>query len=130
MKLLLIGFLSLLCLASCKKQNNFDPTFIVVTKHPINVGLDSAHARGAIISLDQVNMREKGFIWYSLTPPKAPATVFVNRMRLGGAYQPGDFGGTIYYSTLPDSLIVQAYAITNNGDSLSGVRVKFLNYTP
>jgi len=129
MKHLLIGFLSLLCLASCKKQNDFDPTFIVVTKQPQSAGTNGVYGRGAIISMDQVNMREKGFVWYSLTPPIPPATVFKNRATIGGGSQPGDFSTFIQFqSSVQDSFSIVAYAVTNNGDSLSGIPIKFRNY--
>jgi hypothetical protein len=125
MKYLLIGFLCMLSLASCKKQNNFDPAFAVITKEPLNVGADSAFARGAIISIDQVYIREKGFIWHSLTNPAS-----VNRMSMGGNSQPGDFGMYIHYqsSVQKDSFKIRAYAVTNNGDSMAAVPIKF--YTP
>jgi hypothetical protein len=130
MKHLLIGFLCLFCLAACKKNlNDIDPTFIVVTKEPQIAGTNGVYGRGAVISMDQIYMRERGFVWYSLTPPLPPQTVFKNRTSIGGGSQPGDFSTFIQFqSSVQDSFSIVAYAVTNNGDSLSGIPIKFRNY--
>jgi hypothetical protein len=128
MKNIAIICLSVLCLASCDKKKEFDPAFIVITKEPIGNHSSFAYARGAIVSMDQIQLREVGFFWYSLTPPTGttgPRPII--KVPLGYVQVYGDFNQGINFSTQSDSFNIHAYVITSQGDSIAGKAVKFYN---
>jgi hypothetical protein len=127
MKNIAIICLSMLCLVSCNKKKEFDPAFVVITKDPMGNHSYFCNARGAIVSMDQVQLREVGFFWYSLSPT-ANGKKIITKVPLGYVQVYGDFNTGINFSSIPDSFNIHAYVITSSGDSLAGKSVKFLNY--
>jgi hypothetical protein len=122
----IIIFLCVFCLASCKKKQEFDPAFTVITKEAVNINPSFCTAKGSIVSMERVNFREIGFVWYSLTPPIAPNPIIYNREVLPYTEVYGDFSANINLF-LPDSINIQAYAVTVAGDSVAGRPVKVDN---
>jgi hypothetical protein len=118
--------LCLLSLASCNKKEEFDPAFIVITKEAVNVNSSFCTPKGSIVSMERVNFQEIGFVWYSLTPPVAPNPVIYNKEVLPYTEVFGDFSANISLYP-PDSIHVQAYAITVDGELVKGRPVKVDN---